>query len=205
VADGAPWRTFVAFPIAEATRAALARETARLGRAEPRLRLVPADNFHLTLAFLGATPPEDVPRVAEALAEVARSTPALRVRVEGLGAFPGPGTPRVVWAGMTEVDPTPRGALEDVARRCREALEAAGRRVDRGERFHAHVTLGRLEVRPPSRELGKRLTAATLQSTNEPEVLSDLLLMISEPGPDRRTRYRPLATASLEPIAGGPA
>jgi 2'-5' RNA ligase len=192
------WRTFVAFPVAAATRRALAGEASRLARLDPRLRVVPTENLHLTVAFLGPTSPEEVPALARAIGEAAAGAAPIEVRVSGLGAFPRVAAPRVVWAGLVETREA--GRLEALVSRCRALLEAAGHASDDGDRFHAHVTLARLEARP-SRGLEKALTEGHLQGTYEPEFLSDLHLMISEPGPDHRTRYRPLATASLNPVA----
>jgi 2'-5' RNA ligase len=193
------WRTFVAFPVSDASRAALALEAARLARLDGRLRVVPAANLHLTVAFLGPTAPEDVPRIAEALEEAVRETEPIEVRIEGLGAFPRAASARIVWAGLVETRAP--GRLAALARRCGLLLDAAGYRVDDAQRYHAHVTLGRLEARAPSPALEKGLTEARLQYTYTTEVLSDLHLMISEPGADRRTQYRPLATARLKSLA----
>jgi RNA 2',3'-cyclic 3'-phosphodiesterase len=200
------WRTFVAFPLCEASRAALSREAARLARLDDRLRIVPAANLHLTLAFLGPTSQGDVPRIAEALEEAARETEQMEVRVEGLGAFPRAESARVVWAGLVETRSA--GCLATLVARCRLLLSAVGQSVDDRERFHAHVTLARLDTRSPSppltSSLKKALTGGNLQDTYRPEVLSDLHLMISESGPDHRTRYRPLATAFLQPVTAPP-
>jgi 2'-5' RNA ligase len=193
------WRTFVAFPIAAASRAALAREAERLARLDPRLRVVPEDNFHVTVAFLGPTAPDAVPHIAEALEEAVRGEAAIEVRVEGVGAFPRAASPRVVWAGLVETRSP--GRLAALVRNVRGLLADAGHPADDGERFHAHVTLARLDARSPSPALPplleRCLTEGHLQDTYSPEVLSDLLLMISEPHANR-TRYRPLAGARLE-------
>lgn len=201
-----PLRTFVAAAVSPAACEGLAAETDRVVRLEPRAKAVPAANLHLTLAFLGATDPDWVPDIEAALRGVAASARAPSVVVEGLGAFPDPARPRVVWAGLRDLSTPPRVA--PLARAVVQALLAIGCEIADPDRFHAHVTLARLEGRSaPSEGLKKALTSATLQRTYIPEVLSDLRLMVSErwvpdrgPGTGRETtRYRPLAVIPLLP------
>ncbi len=214
------WRTFVAFPLSEGTRLALAREAERVGRLDDRARIVPAENMHVTVAFLGLTRPEDVPAIAEALEEAVRGIREIDVRIDGLGAFPRPDAPKVVWAGLVEEGGGQR--LQDVAARVARALGDLGYAVE-ARRWHAHVTLARVESKSPASKspteaLKKILTEGHLQDTYETETLSDLHLMISErasaaQSPPRGardgragssesgSRYRPLATIPLEDSA----
>jgi RNA 2',3'-cyclic 3'-phosphodiesterase len=187
-------RLFVALAPGEGTRAALGREARRLAERDPALRPVRPESMHWTLAFLGATAASEVERIVAALAPVASARAPLPVRVGGLGAFPDLRRPRVVWAGLVEGGDA-MGALADEVR---GVLRAIGERADERERFHAHVTLARVERRP-SEATKDSLTRGALQDTYEPEMLSDLLLMVSEPTATG-TRYRPLAVL---PLASG--
>lgn len=211
------WRTFVAFPLSEGTCDALAREAVRIGALDDRARIVPAANMHLTVAFLGPTPPEEIPSIAKALEKAVRGTGPIDVRIDGLGAFPRPESAHVVWAGVIEEGGGDR--LVRLAGRVGEALSEIGYRIE-ARRYHAHVTLARLEGRHPSEALKIALTAGHLQDTYTSETLSDLHLMISEHAsaadpprrggsrgrsgvnsggnPESRTRYRPVATVPLE-------
>src|SRR5437868_6702282 len=101
---GSPMRLFVAAELSPATCEGLAAEVARVARLDPRAKPVPAANLHVTLAFLGATEPERVPAIEAALCEVAAGAAAPSVVVEGLGAFPDRARPRVVWAGLRDLD-----------------------------------------------------------------------------------------------------
>ena len=65
-----PVRMFVALDLPELVR----EDIAAWGEAEladPALRRVPAESLHVTLAFLGNRPPDDVERIAEAMEEAA--------------------------------------------------------------------------------------------------------------------------------------
>lgn len=189
-------RLFVALVPCDAHRARLGEEARRVAALEPAARAVRPDNVHLTLAFLGAVPAAEAETVEGALRGVAASHGPLRVRWAGLGAFPSPHRPRVVWAGVAPGEGD--AAVVALARSVEAALAAVGHAVDARDRFHPHVTLARLDGPPRRGALEKALTAGTLQSTYEPEVLSDLLLMVSE-NDGRGVRYRPLASV---PLAG---
>ena len=94
-------RLFVAVPMTDDARRAVA---AHLRTAAPEGmpgRPVPADNWHLTLRFLGASTPAQRRGMAEALTS-ADLGGSFAVRFSGLGAFPRPRSARVVWMGITE-------------------------------------------------------------------------------------------------------
>ncbi len=189
-------RLFVAFAPGEASREALARETRRVAAAEPALRATRAEGLHWTVAFLGATPASEVAAIEAVLRSVASEFEPFSVTIAGLGAFPSGRRPRVVWAGLVEDEG--RARMVAIAQRLAAALGAAGYTLDAGERFHPHLTLGRLDGPPRGAggSLEKLLTTGTLQRTYSPEVLSDLLFMVSE-NDGRGTRYRPLAAMPL--------
>ena len=110
-----------------------------IGRATEHGATAPA---HLTLRFLGEVSPGQNPVIATALAEVGRMSRRFVVRLEGVGAFPDPARPRVVWVGVT----TGRNELVELARRVRVALEPIFG-PDR-EEFVPHLTMFR--VRSPT-------------------------------------------------------
>jgi RNA 2',3'-cyclic 3'-phosphodiesterase len=96
--------------------------------------------FHMTLAFLGEVRNGDLGRLVEAVASsVGRFAPC-ELHFEGLGAFPAPKRPRVVWAGLPARNPA---LLDEIQRAVAGAAAKAGYPSD--ERFHPHVTLGRFK------------------------------------------------------------
>lgn len=177
-------RCFVALVPGPSSRALLAREGAGVFDEDPAVRPVAAPSLHWTLAFLGATPPDRVGAITSALAHVAAATPPFAVRLAGLSAFPSPARPRVVWAGL---EPGPGAdAMARLAGAVARALTATGASVDTRSAFHPHLTLARVEGGSAGPALRERLTGGALQSTYSPEVLSDLLLMVSEHGIPKR-------------------
>lgn len=75
---------------------------------------------HLTLRFLGEVPEEAVARIEELLGPVGSAHAPFEIVLEGVGAFPSPQNPRVVWQGVT----VGRAGLEQLARGVRGALAA---------------------------------------------------------------------------------
>ena len=145
---------------------------------------------HLTLRFLGEVAPDRNEAITRVLGDVARTSPPFRLRLEGIGAFPTPSQPRVVWVGVT----VGRAELAELARRIRLALEPEFG-PDR-EEFVPHLTLFR--VRSPS----DRTAAVELLSGARPAppprevTVEQLLLKESLLGPTGAV-HRTLATFPL--------
>ena len=141
--DAERWRVFLAIDVPDAVRAAL---TGPIGSLEPLrevVRINAVERMHLTLHFLGHLPRTDVEQLPAALAPVVGLHPRCRLAAEGVGAFPGIGRPRVLWAGITGADVPKLIALQaDIG----DALRKTGVAIE--DRFHPHLTLARV-VRPP--------------------------------------------------------
>jgi 2'-5' RNA ligase len=137
-------RCFIAIDLPSDVRAGLAAAAERLRAAAPRadVRWVATPALHLTLEFLGEVSEERLAGVRNALDAVAAATPPLALTCAGLGVFPGPARPRVVWAGITD---GVRG-LGLLAAAVERAMEPLGFPPERRP-FRGHVTLGR--VRSP--------------------------------------------------------
>ena len=132
-------RGFVAIDLADAVRAALEREQARL-RAEclrnDIIRWARPEGVHVTLKFLGEIPSERAAAVTAAL-EPLGDFATFEVEVKGFGFFPNASHPRVLWAGL-EAPP----ALEDLAARVEKALAPLGFPPE-DRAFRPHLTLAR--------------------------------------------------------------
>ncbi|MFF4340354.1 RNA 2',3'-cyclic phosphodiesterase [Kitasatospora sp. NPDC001540] len=96
-----------------------------------RLRWTEPAGWHLTLAFLGEVPADEVPALEHALARIAGAHPKHRLRLSGGGTF----GERALWAGVEgEVR-----VLRELAAAVRGALGAE----DEERGFHPHLTLAR--------------------------------------------------------------
>ncbi len=151
-------RLFVAINLPEEERARLEQEVRALRGARLPVRWVAADALHLTLKFLGEVPDARVGEIEHALKEVAGAFAPFRLELRGLGAFPNPRSPRVVWVGVHA--PAELGRLAGAVE---EAMAGLG--FPRENRpFSPHLTLGRAErdARPgdfrPLAALAERFT-----------------------------------------------
>lgn len=134
-------RTFLAIETTDAVNPLILStlESFRGSHTESAVRWVPAGNIHLTMAFLGDTPPDRFPALDHLLAEVASQTAAFPIQVGGVGVFPNIQKPRVIWLGVTER----AGALTAFRERLWQGLRGLGWEPEE-KPFHAHLTLGRV-------------------------------------------------------------
>jgi 2'-5' RNA ligase len=133
-------RTFVAIAIPAPLGERLTRLQELLAPAIPSARWSTSPPFHLTLAFLGDVPDCDLNIVCLAVAQASSPFTPFELRLEGVGAFPSPARPRVIWAGLDAPDGSP---LFDLQRAIVRSVTRVGYRPD-GQRFTPHATLGRI-------------------------------------------------------------
>ena len=164
-------RLFVAIELPDDLKRALDDAVAMLKHAGANegLRWVRAEGIHLTLKFLGATPPDRVPAIAVALREHLRGAAPFALQPAGFDAFHGGKKAatfrtwresyahniRVIFVGLTgDVD-----ALADLAERVETALNPLG--YPREQRpFFGHLTIARVRE-DSTREQRERISAAT--------------------------------------------
>jgi 2'-5' RNA ligase len=140
-------RAFIAVPLPRPLLEKIAAVQRQLEkRVSPHsVRWVHVEGIHLTLKFLGDTPTDKLPAIRQALAAVARLAPACTFAVGGLGCFPNPRRPHVVWVGVHE----PSGRLAALQDSIEEVLAPLGYAPEeRG--FTPHLTLGRVQQRASS-------------------------------------------------------
>jgi 2'-5' RNA ligase len=148
----------------------------------------------MTLAFLGDVLDNDLNAVCKAVTQASGPFPPFELRLEGVGAFPSPVKPRVLWAGLKSLVPS---VLAELQEGVVQAVTNVGYRPD-DQRFTPHVTLGR--IRPDRRgPLPDDLTTILKphQSWSGGSFLVSEVITyastLSQDGP----AYAPLARASL--------
>jgi 2'-5' RNA ligase len=136
-------RLFVAVPLPDDALAACGHliEGVRSGPEGRGARWVRTANLHLTLRFLGPTPPDLVASVVAGVRSAVTGRPSFRVRLAGAGAFPSLTRPRALWLGID------RGAVElaAIAASLDKPLEALGWPPETRP-FRAHLTVARTDA-----------------------------------------------------------
>ncbi len=134
-------RTFLAVELPGSHKALLRQLEDRLAPDARGVRWVAPELCHLTLAFLGDVPDSKLERVCQAAGAAAATVSPFELVLEGLGAFPNPARPRVVWAGLTGPG---LDALRTLQKAAAAALRTAGL-PPADDRFSPHVTIGRIK------------------------------------------------------------
>jgi 2'-5' RNA ligase len=146
-------RTFIGVDVGKAVRDRSVALQESLSREGLDLKWVAPANIHLTLLFLGEVNDRDIPDLCKAVSTTCSTLPGFTMSIEGIGCFPNPNRPRIVWAGVTE------GSEELIL--LHDALEppllALGcyRREER--QYTPHLTLGRVEGNRDHRHLARAL------------------------------------------------
>lgn len=140
-------RVFLGIDFDSDTKRRMVEAAERLRRGMPgRMRWEGADKLHLTLKFLGPVAEAGFAEVNAAAERIAAATPAMTLRIGGLGTFPPEGPPRVLWLGAQEAT----GALMRLAVDLDAAMAALGFGRE-AHPFHPHVTLARISEFPGGR------------------------------------------------------
>jgi len=127
-------RYFLALPLpVEASQRLIALQPAD----HPSFRLIPLDELHLTLHFLGELTDSELRSACRKLTEVQFARFSIELR--GVGQFPFDGPARVLWAGI-EWSSELRSLYEQLGNQ----LHAAFGFVPDERPYHPHVTLARV-------------------------------------------------------------
>ncbi|MEJ5293446.1 MAG: RNA 2',3'-cyclic phosphodiesterase [Candidatus Methanosuratincola sp.] len=136
-------RAFFALEISDEIRRRLTDLGEEIAKSGADVKVVEAENLHVTMKFLGEVPVSITEEVSGALE-------GMRIRrfeleAKGTGAFPDRRTIRVIWAGVG------RGASEvtEIARMLDATLARLG--FPKEKRFVPHITVGRVRS-PRNRE-----------------------------------------------------
>jgi len=156
-------RVFIAIELPEPVCDAIQKQTARLRQTlgNDLIRWVPTQNMHLTLKFLGDTSTSYLDFLKQLLAREADSHQQFNLQLDGLGAFPTPRKPRLLWIGIhapTDLVSLQHGIEEGTTRLGYEQEERA---------FSPHLTIGRVRQNVSPTDLQKvRAALDTIQLGN---------------------------------------
>lgn len=135
-------RTFIAVPIQPPR--GLKKLMQKLEKLGSGVKPIPVEQMHITLKFLGPTDLEDIMPISSILKTMRTQFPQMKLALKGLGAFPRPERPNVIWAGIS-VNAT---VLTDMAEYLETETGKLGYAPER-KSFHPHLTLARIKTQPP--------------------------------------------------------
>ena len=183
--DARPLRLFVAFEVPDDVQDAIDEAVAPLRDRFSDARWVPRENRHVTLRFLGATPPRLGGWIGRRITAVTRGVAPFETRTTSIGAFPGGRRGRVLWVGLDDTDGRQAALAEALGRALAREFPPEPRA------FTPHCTVTRSD--PPL-----RLAAADIDVALRPVAFTiDRVVLfrshLRRPAP----RYEPIASFPL--------
>jgi 2'-5' RNA ligase len=190
-------RTFIAVEIPHPLQETLQQKTKPLRQSigSSIVRWVPSENIHLTLKFLGNVSSANIDMLTQMLHTLADSCSSFDIHLNGLGSFPSPKRPRVLFIGIqapAELEALWRGVESETTRLGYES-EKHG--------FSPHLTLGRVRQNsstPDQQKIRRALEETKIDSLGTTRVDS-VHLYKSELKPTGSV-YTKLYSAPLQPI-----
>jgi 2'-5' RNA ligase len=188
------WRVFSAVEIADNVSQLALRHIEKLRQEFPHVSASWSreGKFHLTLKFLGNIQQQRVGDFSYAASRACEGIAPFEISLEGAGAFPQHGPPRVIWIGVKDSS----GRLGKLQERLESESELKGfGREDRA--FHPHLTLARLRNAEGAKALAARHKALGFGPFSVG--VEELLVIRSELSP-KGSRYTVISRHDLNPL-----
>lgn len=132
-------RAFLAIELTQEIQVQLGTVQQQMGKMGIHcVRWVSTKNIHLTLQFLGETPPAKLELLSQDLHPVIASQEPFNFQVQGIGTFPNSRRPRVIWVGLQAPS-----ALVTLQKLIEKTVRRAGIPIEDRD-FSPHLTLGRV-------------------------------------------------------------
>ncbi|WP_242927011.1 RNA 2',3'-cyclic phosphodiesterase [Pontibacter vulgaris] len=109
---------------------------------DPVIRVLPEENLHLTLYFIGNVPPSELPRIKQSIQQVAQNHAPFTLELEQTEPGPKPKSPRLIWARFAQSTP-----FENLSRDLTNALAP---QPPARQKAIAHITLARFRKDKPA-------------------------------------------------------
>lgn len=101
------------------------------------IKPVEKENLHITLKFFGEIREEEINRISIKIKEGLKNSKPFKVNIKGIGVFPEPDNPRVIWIGTISDE------IYTLKVKIDEVLEKIGFEKERN--FVSHITIGRVK------------------------------------------------------------
>jgi 2'-5' RNA ligase len=190
--EPASLRLFCAVELPQTVRAQVSRYIAALREAAPGVRASwdREEKLHLTLKFFGDTEAGRVPQLQGALESAASKANSFELAIQGTGAFPPSGLPRVLWLGVTDAS----DRLSKLHHRIDDECASVGLARER-KSFHPHLTIARLRSPEGARKIAG--LHKSMEFETEAFAVTEIVLIKSELSP-QGSRYTVLSSHKLK-------
>lgn len=135
-------RTFIAIRLPELVLEALGQLSAGVAQDWPpqSVRWARKEGLHLTLRFLGDTEEKQITALQLGLDEAVAGFAPFELCLDGMGCFPNPRRPRVIWVGVADE----QERLAALQKAMEGLVRLHGWEREKGKAFKPHLTLGRV-------------------------------------------------------------
>lgn len=182
-------RLFIAIETPAEIKAQIAVLQEKLQNSNADVRWEPAEKLHTTLEFLGDVKTDLLPEIVSYLERACRQYSCLELKYTGTGYFPDRRHPKVVWAGVQGL----LGNITNLQKTIHDGTSQLTSQPD-GNKFHPHVTLGRVRTIRNLNSLLTIMESTTFES--QPVKIPEVVLVRSELHPDG-SRYSVLGRFPL--------
>jgi len=134
-------RSFLALEVPRPDREKIRKIISRFQDRHLPIKWVEFENLHITVKFLGEIEENKTAGIATGLKELCGFFPSFKTCLSGLGCFPSPHNPRVLWAGVSQGEDKMRLLVHDLE----NLLVKHGIPRD-DKQFHPHLTFGRIKT-----------------------------------------------------------
>ncbi len=184
-------RTFIAVPLPRSIVSLKEMLKSTVDNKKANIKWVKSGSIHLTLKFLGHTPPDSINSIKSIINKVVEKFTKMDFQLKGTGCFPTETRPRTLWLGI-------EGNLEELQKFVEAInieLESLGFPLEENE-FIPHVTLARVKYPPKHTPIIKDFLNTTYESI--PFFIEKVHFMSSELFPNGPI-YSILGTHFLSP------
>lgn len=140
------YRAFIALDLPEGVKEVLFNSASVvMKQLKSEVKWVAMDNLHLTLRFIGTISNSKSDLLRERMRELVKNYSPIGFNVGSIGVFPSWKEPRVLWVGLQPI----RGNLVELQKEIESLIQEIGFPPEK-QRFHPHVTFGRVKNVTPA-------------------------------------------------------
>lgn len=145
-------RTFLAVPVKLSKPLLYILQQLQKDFRKEKIRWVPPQNLHFTLAFLGATSEEDQQRVQQIITDLHPGSGSFEINLSGLSAFPSINKPRIIFTGVKN-----EHKLVQLQEHLTNSLKVIPDLYTDNKKFVPHLTLARVKFLAHPEKVVERL------------------------------------------------